>query len=105
GGLPALAWRVLDDQVLAGRPAGGPAGHLQVLADTVLLVHHEVTRLELQRVDPAAAPARHPPHVLGGPRPGPVPGQVTLGEHRQLECRPDETLGNPRGSDVRDTRL
>ena len=81
--LAAPARRVLDHQVLPGGAGRGPRGHLHVPADAVLLVHHVVAGLELQRVDAAAPPARHPAHVLGGGQPGRVPGQVALGEQGQ----------------------
>ena len=50
-GLAALARGVLDDQVLAGRPAGRAAHHVDVLADAVLGVHHVIAGLERERVD------------------------------------------------------
>ena len=88
----ALAGGVLEHQVLAGGPGSGPARHLQEPADAVLLVHDVVARLELQRVDPAAPPGRHPPLVLAGDPAGAARHQVALGEQRQLERRPGEAL-------------
>ena len=99
------ARRVLDHQVLPGRASRGPRRHLHVPADAVLLVHDVVTGLQLQRVDAAAPPARHPPHVPGGRQPGRVPGQVALGEQDELGRRPDEAVLDPRGRDVGDARL
>ena len=72
--LAALARRVLDHQVVAGRALDGAAGHLHVPADAVLLVHDVVARRELQRVDAAAAAARHPPG-LPRARPRARPGR------------------------------
>ena len=89
------AWRVLDDQVLPGGAGRRPRRHLHVPADAVLLVHHVVARLELQRVDAAAPPARHPPHVPGRRQPGRMPGQVALGEQGQLRGRPHEPVLDP----------
>ena len=98
--LAALARRVLDDQVLAGGPGRGPAGHLHEPAHAVLLVHHVVARAELQRVHPAAPPARHPAHVLGAGPAARLPGQVVLGQHGQLDRRPDEPVLQQPGRDV-----
>src|SRR4029078_5304040 len=56
GGLPALGRGVLHDEVLPGRALHLALLHLDVAADTVLLVDDVVTGLELERVDllPAA---------------------------------------------------
>ncbi len=90
-GLAALARRVLQHQVLAGGAADGALHHLDVLADPVLLVHHEVAGLERQRIDCVAPPRRHPAHVLGG-RSAPAAGEVRLGEHHQRDCGGGEAV-------------
>ena len=64
--LTTLAGGVLEHEVLAGRPCDGALHHLDVLADAVLVVHDEVARLQLQRVDDVPALARHLAHVLRG---------------------------------------
>ena len=99
------ARRVLDHQVFPGGAGRGPRCHLHVPADAVLLVHHVVAGLQLERVDAAAPPARHPPHVPGRRQSGRMPGQVALGEQGQLHRRPDEAVLDPRGRHVRDAGL
>jgi hypothetical protein len=96
---------VLDHQVLAGGARRGPRGHLHVPADAMLLVHHVVAGLELQRVDAAAPSAGHPPHVPGRGQPGRVPGQVALGEQGDLRGGPDEAVLDPGRGHVGDAGL
>jgi hypothetical protein len=69
-GLPALARGVLQDQVLAGGALDGALHHLDVAADSVLLVHDDVAGAELHRVDGVLAPAGHPlaDVLAAGPR-------------------------------------
>ncbi len=99
--VPALVRRVFNHQVVAGGPRGRPRGHLDEPADAVLLVHHVVARLELQRVDPAAPPrGRHPPLVPRGRTRGTARGEVRLGEHREPHGRPGEPLAQLSGRDV-----
>ncbi len=97
-GVAALAGRVLQQEVLAGRPLHRALHHLDVPADAVLLVHHVVAGLELQRVDLVAAAARQPVRLPVG-RPG--AGQVGLGEHRELEPVGDEPAHQAAGGHVR----
>ena len=99
------ARRVLDHQVLPGGAGRGPRGHLHVPADAVLLVHHVVAGLELQRVDATAPPAGHPAHVPGRGQPGRVPGQVALGEQGDLRGGPDEAVLDPGRGHVGDAGL
>ena len=107
-GLAALARRELDHDVLAGGPLGAGADralhHLDVPADAVLLVHDEVAGRELQRVDGLLAAARHP--LLGtafGRRA--LPGQVVLGEHRELDAFGNEPVLERALGDQYDARL
>ena len=102
GRLAAFARRVLDNHVLAGGAVYRAARHLDIAADPVLLVHDVVARAQPQRIDPAAAPGRKPPHVL---RACPLPRQVALGEHRGPHARPDETVLDKPGRDIRHTGL
>ena len=99
--VPALGGRVLDHQVVTGRARRRPRGHLDEPAHAVLLVHHVVARLELQRVDPAAPPrGRHPPLV---PRARPrrtARREVRLGEHREPHGRPGEPLAQLPGRHI-----
>ena len=76
--LPAAGRRVLDQEVLPSRTLHRALDHLDVAADTMLLVHDVVTGAQLQRVDGVAPPARHPPLALGG-RAG-LTEQVGLGQ-------------------------
>ena len=92
--LAALARRVFDDQVLPGRALHTAAGHLQVAAHPVLLVHDVVARAELERVDAAAAPAGHPPGVPGA---GALASQVGLADHRQPHRLPGEPVADQPG--------
>ncbi len=96
-GLAALGGGVLDEEVLAGRALHGALDHLDVPADPVLLVDDEVARLQGQRVDGLTAPRRHPSQVLAG---GPLPGQVRLGQHGQLQRRIDEAVVDRPARDV-----
>ena len=79
-------------------PGHGAAGHLQVPADSVLLVYHVVAGRQLERVDAAAAPGRHPRRV---PRADPLAGQVAFGQHREPGARPAEAVADQAGGDVR----
>ena len=103
--LTALAGRVLDDQVLPGRAGRGPAGHLHVPADTVLLVHHVVARGQLQRVDATAPPARHPAHVLGAGPAARLSRQVVFCQDGELDGRPGEPVLQQAGRHIRHARL
>ena len=101
-GLAALAGRVLDHEVLAGRAADRALDHLDVPADTVLLVHDEVPGAQLQRVDDGAPAAGQAPHVLGR---GPAAGDVGLGEQGDPQPLGDEPVLDAGGGDVDDGRL
>src|SRR5262249_57939103 len=100
--MAALARRVLDHQVLAGRALDGPAGHLQVPADPVLAVHDVVAWRQLKRVDAAAPPDRHPAPVPGAGLPY---RQVSLAQHREPDAGPDESALELAGCDHRNPRL
>ena len=67
----------------------------------MLFVHHVVTGGELERVDAAAAAARHPARV---PRARVLPDQVRLGEHGQPHGLPDEPTADERGGHARHAR-
>ncbi|GAA2807547.1 hypothetical protein GCM10020219_094230 [Nonomuraea dietziae] len=96
----AVALGVLDDEVLAGGALHGALDHLDVAADSVLLVHDVVADPELERVDHVAPPARQPAHVLGA---GLLPHQVEMGEDGELG-RDEAVLDQP-GADVHDLGL
>ncbi|GGX22469.1 hypothetical protein GCM10010353_41930 [Streptomyces chryseus] len=100
-GLAALGGGVLDEQVLAGRALDGALDHLDVAADTVLLVDDEVARLERQRVDGLAAAGRHPAQFLAG---GALAGQVGLGQYGQPQTGVDEAVVDRTAGDVDDRR-
>ena len=71
----------------------------------MLFVNHVVPGLQLQRVDAAAPPARHPAHIPGGGQSGRVPGQVALGDQGQLDRGPDEAVLDTGRGDVRHARF
>ena len=96
-GLAALARRVLDDQVFPGGAVDGALHQLDVPADAVLLVHHVVAGLQLQRVDGVAPPARHLAHVPG--RGAPPAGDVVAGEQHEPGRLVDEAAGQRAAGD------
>ncbi len=102
GRLAAPAGRVLDDQVLPDRALDAAAGHLQVPPHAVLLMHDVVAPRELERVDTAAAPARHPPGV---PRAGVLSRDVRLGQHGKPHRLPGEPVRKEPGRHARHSRL
>ena len=67
---------------------------LDVPADAVLLVHHVVAGLELQRVDRVAPPARHLAHVPGGR--AAAAGDVVAGEHARAGTPRRRSRGSAR---------
>ncbi len=74
-----------------------------VFADAVLLVHDVVARLQLQRVDRVAPPARHLAHVLH--RGAATAGDVVAGQHDEAGDLVDEPVGQAAGRDDRRARL
>ncbi len=68
----------------------------------MLAVHDVVARRELERVDAAAPPAGHPAAV---PAADPLPGDVVLAEHGQLDIWPDKPRVEQTGGDDRDAGL
>ena len=89
--LAPLARRVLDHQVLAGRPAGGPLHHVDVLADAVLGMHDVIARLERQRVDRVAPAGRQP----GRRRLRVHPGRLPVRSASVSIASPDSRSTNP----------
>jgi len=104
--VPALGGRVLKHQVVAGRARRRARRHLDEPAHPVLLVHHEVARLELQRVHATALAGGRQPALVARARPRRAARrEVRLGEHRQPHRRPGETLAQFPGRYVRDAAL
>ena len=81
GLLAALAGGVFQNEVLPPGPADGALDHLDEPADTVLVVHHQITGGQCEWVHGIAAFGRQPSPLGAG---GPVPGEVGLGDHHQL---------------------
>ena len=79
--LTAPARRVFENQVFAPGSTDGPFDHFHEPPDAVLVVHHQVTRGQRQRVDGVAPLGRQPLAVAGC---APVAGQVGLGDHHQV---------------------
>ena len=102
-GLAALAGGVLQDEVFPVGAVDGALHQLDVAADAVLLVHHVVAGLELQRVDGVAPPAGHLAHVLGG-RAAPA-GDVVAGDDREPGALVDEAVVEPATGDQELARL
>ncbi len=100
-GLAALARGVLDDEVFAARPRHCALDHLDEPADAVLVVHHEVTRGQRQRVDLVAALGTEPATVARARHPR--AGQVGLGDDDERRGRGGGTTRDqtaPQGSVV-----
>ncbi len=102
--LALLAGRVLQHQVFAPCATNGALDHLDEPPDAVLIVHHQVTGRQRQRVDGVAALGREPLAVDGR---GPAAGQIGFGDddqvgagyhnaavQRTLEHPDDTTLGS-----------
>ena len=89
GGTATLGGAVLQDEVLPGRAADLALPHLDEPADAVLLVDHVVAGGQLERVDLALAPGRHPAHVAGR---GSLPRQVVAGQQHQPVGRVHEPV-------------
>ena len=105
-GLAALGRGVLEDEVLAGRARDGALHHLDEAPHTVLLVHDEVARPQLEGVDLVAATRRHPAHVLGGrARAAGRPGEVGLGDDGEARAGDEEARADGTGGDGDDPGL
>ena len=88
--LAALARRVLDHQIVPDRAAGGALHHLDVLADPVLGVHHEIADLKRRRIDGEPSLARC---AADGFRCATaVSSQVRLGDDGQARAGEDDTV-------------
>src|SRR5680860_769716 len=87
---------VLENEVLPRRTGDGALRHLDILADTMLLMHHVVARLELERVDLFLAPGGHPAHVLGGRA---LAGDVLTGQNCKTMLLVDKTMVQQAGGD------
>ena len=98
--LAALTRGVLEYEVFASRISDSALHHLDVLADTVLLVHDEVAGLQRQWIDRAPATRGHAAHVTGRRA---LPGHIALGDqHKPGE---DKASVEPTGGDVHDAGL
>ncbi len=84
GGMTALGGGVLDDEVFAGCALHDALHQLDVAADSVLLVDHEVTGCQLEWID-LLAPARR--HLALGAIGGALPDEVVVRHHGQLQRR------------------
>ena len=89
GRLPPLVGGVLQNQVLPASPAYGALHHLRETADSVLVVNHQITRGQCQRIDGVAPPRRQP---LALRTRGPVAGQVGFGDHHQVGTGQDDPV-------------
>ncbi len=97
----ALGRRVLEHEVLAKTgvsPSTAISRHLALdqlheLPDPVLFVDHEVTGVQLERVDGVAPFGGHAPHVLRGPGRG-AAQQVRFREQPQFEAVQDKTASD-----------
>jgi hypothetical protein len=68
----------------------------------VLLVHHEVAGVQLERVDLLLAPRRHASVLAGGSA---LPDQVVGGQDDQSLRRADQPVAEAAGHDVHDVGL
>ena len=87
--LAPFARGVLQHQVFAPRSADGALGHLHESSDAVLVVDHQVTCGQSQRVDGVAAFGGQPSSVGGG---HPVAGQIGFGDDHQPGTRQHHTV-------------
>ena len=91
-GLSALGGLVLEHDVFASRRliAGLDSAlrHLYKLADAVGVMHHEITRLQSQRVDAVAA-ARGA-SLSAGDVADSVAGEVRFGNHHKVRAAEDQ---------------